>query len=331
MTNIKMVAEQAGVSISTVSRVLSDKQYYVNDQTKENVLKAVRELNYTPNLHAKSLKGGRTNNIALIVPSIDNEMFPPIVRGVEEIARKKDFTVILCNTDEDSQIEKYYINKLSKNLVDGFIICSMLKESDHIRQLEKDGFPVVLVSRYYGDAINSVVIDNYQAAYDATMYLVKTGHKRIAIAVGRLELSLYEKRLEGYKTAICDSGLEYDEQLVIKEISGNNGFYQAVQELLRKKINIDAIFATSDPKAIVVMKAINDFGLKIPEDISVMGFDNIKISSMLNPPLSTVSQPLHEMGILAAQKLINIINGNRPSEPVTDILNTEIIIRKTTR
>jgi LacI family transcriptional regulator len=331
IANIKMVAERAGVSISTVSRVLSDKQFYIKEDTKEKVLAAVSELGYSPNVLAKGLKGGRSNHIALLVPNIENEMFPPIIKGVEDFVRKKGYNVVLCNIDEDMEIEKYYINKLRQNLVDGFIVCSMLENAEHIRQLHKDGFPVVLVSRYYKDNINAVIIDNYQAAYDATNYLIRTGNKRIAIVIGRTELNIYGQRLEGYKEAIKNAKLEYDEQLVIFETSGDNGLYQAITELLRKGTKIDAIFATSDPKAIVTMKAVTDFGLKIPEDISVLGFDNIKVSTLLNPPLSTVSQPFYEMGNLAAKKIINIIDGNGPSEPVIDVLNTEIIIRKTTK
>lgn len=331
MTNIKTVAEHAGVSISTVSRVLSDKEFYIKEETREKVLAAVNELGYSPNVLAKGLKGGLSNNIALLIPNIENEMFPPIIKGVEDFVRRKGYNVILCNIDEDVEIEKYYINKLKQNLVDGFIVCSMLKNSDHIRQLHNEDCPVVIVSRYYGDNINAVIIDNYQAAYDATNYLIRTGNKRIGIILGHTELSIYGQRLEGYKDAIKNAGIEYDEQLVIYETSGDNGLYQAITELLRKGVKIDALFATSDPKAIVTMKAIIDFGLKIPEDISVLGFDNIKISTLLNPPLSTVSQPFYEMGKLAAKKIINMINGNGPAEPVIDVLNTEIIIRKSTK
>ncbi len=331
MSNIKDVAERAGVSPSTVSRVLSDTQYYIKKETREKVLKAVQELNYTPNVLAKGLKGGRSNNIGLLIPNIQNEMFPPIIRGVEDFVRKRGYNIILCDIDDDIEIEKYYVNKLSQNIVDGFIVCSMLKDSDSIRQLHKDGFPVVLVSRYYGEKMNSVIINNYQAGYDATNYLIRTGNKKIAIVVGRPELNVYGQRLQGYKDAIQNAGLELDENLIIYETSGDNGLYQAMMELLKKEDRIDAVFATSDPKAIVVMKAIMDNGLKIPDDISVLGFDNIAVSTLLNPPLSTVSQPFYQMGSLAAKKLLNIINGHGPAEPVIDILDTEIIIRKTTK
>lgn len=134
---------------------------------------------------------GCTNTIALMVPSIKNEIFPIVARGVEDTARKNGFTVILCNTDDDMEIEKDYINKLRTRWIDGFIVCSMLPNSDHIRQLQADGFPVVLAARYYDDSIDAVVIDNYRTAYDAVCCLIKTGHKPIAIVMGRRELSIY--------------------------------------------------------------------------------------------------------------------------------------------
>jgi LacI family transcriptional regulator len=331
MVNIKMVAEKAGVSASTVSRVLGSKQAYIAKETREKVLKAVQELQYTPNIYAKGLRGGRTESIALLIPDIENEMFPPIIKGIETYARKNGYNLILSCTNEDIEIEKNFINKMRQNAVDGFIVCSMTQKSDHVRQLQRDGFPLVLVARYYGDKINAVVINNYQAGYDATNYLINSGNRRIAIVVGSIDLSLYRERYEGYKAALQNAGIAYDDRLVIHETSGANGLYKAIMNILKMKDRPDAIFATNDHKAIISMQAVNDTGLRIPDEISVLGFDNIKVSKLLNPALSTVSQPFYDMGSLAAKKLINIINGNGPAEPVVDVFDTEIIIRKTTK
>ncbi|HQK54473.1 MAG TPA: LacI family DNA-binding transcriptional regulator [Sedimentibacter sp.] len=330
MINMKKVAKKANVSISTVSRVFSNKKYYIKESTREKVLAAAKELGYFPNGFTAGIHGAATHNIALFVPSISNEMFPPIIKGAEDFLRKKGYNIILCIINDDLEIEKYYVNKLRNGIVDGFIICSMLSKSDSIRKLIKEEFPVVLVARYYNDNCNAVIIDNFQASYDAVNYLLRTGKKRIAVVLGPKELNVYGQRLEGYKEAIKNAGIEFDEKLIINETSGDNGLYQGITELLKRDSQIDAIFATNDHKAIITMKAIHDLGLKIPDDISVLGFDNIKVSTMLNPPLSTVSQPFYEMGKLAATKIYNIINGQGPKEPVVDVLNTEIIIRKTT-
>jgi len=334
MTNIKDVAELAGVSASTVSRVLVGKTR-VTEETRRKVMEAVRALNYSPNVLAKGLKMGRSNTIALMVPSIQNTIFPTIARGVEDTARKNGFTVVLCNTDEDIEVEKEYITKLRTRLIDGFIVCSMLPDSDHIRSLWTEGFPVVLISRYYGDLVDAVVVDNFQAAYDAVRYLTRTGHRRIALAMGRSELPFYAARWEGYRAALEDAGIPYDEKLVLHETSGTNSFYSLTKQMLRQGPPPDAIFATSDPKAIVVMRALHDCGLRIPEDISVVGFDNAEISAMIEPPLSTVSQPLYDMGVTSAKKLIRQIRYKDDhgvlAPPTVDTLPTDLIIRKSTR
>ncbi len=334
MTNIKKVAEYAGVSASTVSRVLSNKGY-IHEETRKKVMQAVNALNYTPNGLAKSLKLGRSNTIALMVPSIQNLIFPVIARGVEDTARKNGFTVILCNTDENVDSEKAYINKLRTRWIDGFIVSSMLPSSDHIRKLREDGFPLVLTSRFYDESIDAVGINNYQAAYNAVNYLIKTGHKKIVFAMGREELNIYIDRKKGYFQALEDNGIKPDESYIIHETNGTNSFYSITTKMLQSGQIPDAIFASSDPKAIVIMRAIRDFGLKIPDDISVLGFDNVEISSIIEPPLSTVSQPLYEIGVLAAQKLIKQIFHKEKTgaleAPTVDIMNTDLIIRKSTR
>lgn len=334
MVSLKDVAEYAGVSPSTVSRVLTDKPV-VNENTRIRVMEAVRLLDYKPNELAKSLKSGRSNTIALMVPSIQNMIFPTITRGVEDTARKAGYTVILCNTDEDVEEEKRYIAKLRTRFIDGFIVASMLPGSDHIRKLWREGFPVVLTSRIYDDTIDAVGIDNEAATFDAMQYLIRGGHKKIAFAMGREEIPLYMDRYKGYRRALESSGLPYDEQLVIHETTGTGSFYFLIQNLLKRGIQPDAVLASSDPKAFVVMRALHDAGLSIPGDVSVMGIDNVETSSQVEPPLSTVAQPLYEIGALAASKLIRQIHHKEKTgklaPPQVDILKTDLIIRKSTK
>lgn len=330
MINIKEVAEHAGVSTSTVSRVLSGKSY-VSEKSRQTVLAAVQELDYKPNVLAKSLKMGRTNTIALIVPSIENDIFPIIARGVEDTARKNGFTVILCNTDDDLTVEIDYINKIRTRWVDGLIVCTMQEGSRHIGELHKEGFPIVLVERVVDTTIDAVVIDNYQAAYNAVAYLIKTGHHRIMLALGNTNLNIYAKRLDGYRAALHDYQIPFDEELIVREGNTTSSFYYLTHNLLDRGVQFDAVFATTDAKAIVVIRALKDRGFRIPEDISVMGFDNVEISSMMDPPLSTVSQPLYEIGALAARKLFGLISTKHPAPPVVDVMGTDLIIRKSTR
>lgn len=336
MTTIKTVAKIAGVSISTVSRVLSGKDY-VNAVTKEKVEQAIRQTGYSPNVLAKSLKMGRSNTIALMVPDIQNLIFPVIARGVEDTARKYGFTVVLCNTDEDREVEKGYINKLKTRWIDGFIVCSMLPGSDHIRRLREEGFPLVLVNRYWeSERIDTVSVNNYQAAYDGITYLLRTGHRRIAIALGRENLPLYTERLRGYRAALESAGIAYDESLVMRETNGSESFLWLTKKMIASGAKPDAVFATSDPKAFVILHALHELGIRIPEEVSVMGFDNVTLSAMVEPPLTTIAQPLYEVGAVAAKNLIRQIhykeqNGGALPEPVHELMSTDLIVRRSTR
>lgn len=333
MTSLKDVAKYTGLSTSTVSRALSNKGY-IKDHTRQKVLEAVRLLNYSPNIMAQCLKMGRSNTIALMIPSIQNMIYPDITRGVEDTARKNDFTVILCNTDENIEIEKSYINTLRPRLIDGFIIASMMPHSIHIRQLRKENFPLVLALRAYDDKIDAVVIDNKQAAYKAVKYLIERGYRKIAIALGNTELTLYSERYRGYRDALEEGDIPFDEKLVIRERYNINSFYHLTKTMLENGIRPDVIFATTDARAIVIMRAIYDSGHTIPGDISVLGFDNVAIAALVEPPLSTVSQPLYEIGVLAAEKLIYQIRFKEKygflEGPIIDVVETNLLIRQST-
>lgn len=326
---LKDVAKKTGFSASTVSRVLSDKDC-VKAETRAKVLSVVNKLKYTPNTLARGLKLGHSNMIALIIPNIHNLMFPALTRGVEDAARKQGYMVILCNTDENIDVEKTYIQKMHNQWVDGFLVATMMPCSDHIRKLHDEGFPVVLTSRSYDTSIDAVVIDNIAAAYNATCYLITKGHRRIAFAMGP-ELVLYQDRMEGYRRALEDNGIAFDKSLIMFETDGLDSFYFLTIQIIKSQNPPDAIFASSDARAVIIMRALHDLKIKIPDDVAVVGFDNVDISGMVEPPLTTVSQPLYEIGALAAKKLIRQIQSVRLKgmldPPVVDVLDTNLLIR----
>lgn len=330
MANIKEVAQFAKVSPSTVSRVLSGNAP-VKKQTKDLVLKAVEQLDYHPSVVAKALKEGSTRNIALMIPNIENQIFPVIVRGVEDTARKNGFTVILCNTDRDIAVEENYIKKLKQNWTDGFIFATVTGDNQHIFKLKEANIPVVLVARAIGEEIDAVVVDNFKIGHEATQYLIKTGHRKIGIAVGEPEVNVYQIRYDGYCKALEEHGIPVNQDYVMHETNSSTSFYALTQRMLQKGKVPDAFFCTSDEKALVVIRAIKDFGLRVPEDISVIGVDNLKICSFMDPMLTTISQPLYEMGMMAAQKIINMIKNPAITEPIVDILPIDLIIRDSTR
>jgi LacI family transcriptional regulator len=334
VTSLKDVARYTGLSVSTISRALSNKNY-VKEHTRKKVLEAVRLLNYSPNIMARSLKNGRSNTIALFIPSIQNLIYPDLTRGVEDTARKNGYTEILCNTHESIEMEKAYINTLRPRLIDGFIIASMMPHSSHIRQLRKENFPLVLTLRAYDNKIDAVVVDNKQAAYNAIKYLIERGHRKIAIALGNMELNVYNERFKGYKLALEEEGLAFDENLVMRERSTISSLYHITKAMLGRGTIPDSVFATTDAQAITIMRAIFDSGYRVPADISVLSFDNVEIASLVEPPLTTVSQPLYKIGVLAAQKLIYQIQYKEKhgvlDNPVVDVVETNLLVRKSTR
>lgn len=337
MMNIKDVASLAGVSPSTVSRVLNGKDY-VNEATRQKVLDAVKQTNYQPNVLAKSLKMGRTNTICLLIPDLRNLIFPEIARGVEDEARKNGFTVVLCNTGEDPALEQGYIEKMKTRWIDGFVVCSTIGRTDHIHALRDEGFPLVLVNRFREQdigRIDTVTSDNYQAAYQAVQYLIRSGHRRIALAAGREELYFYRERHRAYRQALEDSGIGYDPALVMQDTNVDKCFYHQLHRLMRTDRAPDAVFCASDPKAFEVMHALHDMGKRIPEDVAVMGFDNVSLSTMVEPPLTTMSQHLYEMGVVGAKNLIQQIcykekTGELPP-PNHHVLDVDLIVRRSTR
>lgn len=328
MVTLKDVAKLAGVSASTVSRTLSGSSL-VDKDTKQRVWKAVKQLGYRPNLLAKGLKEGHTNMIALLIPNIRNPIFPAVTRGVEDKARQRGYTLILGNTDEDPRIERDYIEKLTNHWIDGFILATATTHSTNLEQLNKDHIPIVFMIRSGGSGADAVVADNFGGAYEATKYLISRGHRRIALVNGRNDVELYRHRMNGYIQALKDHGIDVDEQIIVNDADDEEDGYKAMIALLDKGVTIDAVFATSDPKAIGVMKAIKDRGLRIPQDISIMGFDDLPIASAVEPALTTVSQPIYDMGAAAADKLIDIIEGYDHSG--TTIMPTSLVIRQSVK
>lgn len=334
MSNLKDVAELAGVSVSTVSRVLDNKSY-VSSSTRKTVLAAAKKLNYQPNVLAKSLKSGATHMIALMIPDIQNPYLPMIVRGAEDTARANGYTMILCNTDENMQVEKDYIKALRARWIDGVIVSSMQKDSDHVRALREENFPVVLAARYYDDDFDCVGIDNEAAAYQAVRFLYEKGNRRIAIALGNTELNIYRDRYAGYLRAVKELGLPLEEAYVLRETkAGLPSIIEQTKRLCSGEAPCpDAIFATNDTKALAVMRALYDCGKQTPQDVSVMGVDDIAVSALVHPSLTTVHQPLYEIGAAAVKKLLQQIEAARAGKSYVtsvELLKETIIEREST-
>lgn len=328
--SIKDVANLAGVSVSTVSRVLNNGSY-VSLEKRQRIMEAVEQLNFRPNYFAKALKAGVSKIIALILPNINNPVYALITQGVESIARAEGYNVILCNTDENINVEMEHINLLKDRNVDGFIFATARRDTHHIDDLVAAGIPTVDVMRYSLGA-NAVTVDNFKIGYDATAYLLDHGHERIAIFTGDDNIISYKLRTDGYLQALADHGIEYTEHSKISSnVEDTAALSRAVVNALACGDLPDAIFCVNWPRAVGVYGAAKQLGLRIPEDISVFGVDDLEFTQFLNPPLTTISQPFYEMGKKAAEVLIkelsqaNNASGTRSFMQI--IMPTEIIER----
>jgi len=293
-------------------------------------MESVEKLNYQPNACAQGLKGGRLHTIGLVIPNIRNLVFPAAIRGIEDAAGQYGYTVVLCNTDESIDKERFYIESLRRRLIDGFIFSTARPGHEYLLKLASEGVPVVFLIRQLGKTVDSVVLNNEDGAYQATKYMISRGLKEIALINGALELPLYQHRYNGYLRALKEAGAAEPYRMVIHGASGWEDGYLVMRDLLSLGYQPDGVLATSDPKAMGVIRAIHDVGLKVPDDISVMGFDNLDFSSMTDPPLSTVAQPFYEMGVKACRRLIHLIEKGRDtkSRAKIDVFPAELVIRK---
>lgn len=330
-TTIIDIARKLGISPSTVSRALSDHPD-IKSETKKKVKKIAKELHYFPNPIAQSLKSNRTTTIGVIVPEIKHDFFSSAISGIEEVAYQSGYTIILCQSNESFEREVVNTNLLMHHRVAGVVvsISQNTKCGDHFNDLLKQGIPLVFFDRVCEDVIASkVIIDDYKSAFDAVSFLIGKGYKRIAHFGGPKELDICKKRWSGYIDALKRADISLQNGFVRYGGMHEQDGYNSMDSLLNENTIPDAIFAVNDPVAIGAYQRIKEAGLKIPNDVAIMGFSNNKITSMVDPQLTTVDQPSFEMGRKSAQILIDIIE-DRIVEPKTIILDTKLIERGST-
>lgn len=329
MANIDDVAKLANVSIATVSRVFNNSPY-VSEKAKESVLKAAKELGYEPSILARSLAMKKTNTIGLIVPDISNPYYSEVVRGIEDICNIYKYNIILCNADNSRDKEIQYIDMLKSRWVDGIIFHSDYFTEEIYKVFLERKIPLVLAGRKTKFDVPYVAINNKKAAYDATRYLITLGHKKIGFIHGNLngmkETVDSVDRFIGYKLAMTKFGIKIYDELVKEANFKVIGGYNATMEMLKSNVKPDAIFAISDVMAMGAINAIFDYGLKCPDEVSVIGFDNIDLSEATRPSLTTIAQPMYDIGAVAARMLIKMIN-NESIDTNRVILKHQLIIR----
>ena len=329
---IREIAKLAGVSKTTVSRVLSGSNF-VSENTRDRVLEIIEEKEYKPNIMAQSLRTNRTKIIGLVLADIENLFYSRVAKGVIDTAETKKYNVILCNSDNDIASEDRAIMTLLGRGVDGLLLTTVALKMKTIESLVNREFPFMLIDcKLDIPGVNYVVNDDYHGAKLATEHLIELGHKKIFfLGLGNKKLLSLRERLRGFKDVLEDHKIEGINISVPQKIINVDGTYnieKIIEYLISREEKITAIFAGNDYLAIKSIKAINDNGLKVPEDISVIGYDNIEISSMVKVPLTTIRQPKYLLGKLAAEQLFEILENRSNKEVKKIILRPELVIRQ---
>lgn len=331
MPTIKDVAKEAGVSIASVSKVLNNPDCG-SIEMRAKVMAAIRKLGYQPSNIARSMVKGKTNLIALVIPDVRNQFFTLVARGVEDVASKHDYRVMLCNTDEDPAKERKYIDVFRGKIVDGFIISVASDTDRYLSKINMKALPFVFIDRVCeGIPADAIILDNKGGAYKAINYLLGLGHRRIGLITGKQDTLPGRERLHGYLKAYKNLGIEYSTQIIKDGGFTIEGGYKATKALLALKDRPSAIFVTNNAMTIGCLKALAQAGIRVPEDISVVGFDDPEWAEFFTPPLTMVNQPTYTMGVLAGEMLFQRILGKIPPERQEVILKSELVIRKSCR
>lgn len=330
---ISDIARMANVSKATVSRVINNKPEGVGKETRDKVLRIVEEAGFHPSMVARGLVTKKTKSIGLIITDIANSFYPLLVRGAEDYANKLGYSLFLCNSDNNPEKEREYIKAFIEKSVDGVILSSSMNETSyHYSILKSKNIPLVVLDRCVEgkqyDA--SVFFNNVKGAYIAVNYLIDKGHKDIAFISGTKSLVISKNRLKGYRMALEEKNIKVREDIIVEGNYQYESGYKRVVELIDQGKTFTAIFAGNDSMAIGAIKALKSRNIEVPDQVEIIGFDNVDISSHFDPELSTIGQPAYEMGFKGAMQLIKLIEGKQIDKKDI-ILEPELVLRGTTK
>jgi LacI family transcriptional regulator len=317
----------AGVSTATVSNALNGTKY-VSEDVKEKINNAIQELNYQPNIVAKSLRVQESRIIGLLVSDIANPFFSIVARGIEEELAKSNYSILLCNTESSLEKERKYLNVLIGKRVDGLIVSSAGNSGDYFRTLDKTGVPIVFLNRC-PEFMNSDVImtNNIKGAYTATEHLIQHGYGKIAIITGPSSISTGKDRLIGYRRALEDYSLTETEQLIKEGQFTIESGYARMKELMEQDTKPDAVFVSNNSMTLGAYKYLKESGIRIPDQVAVVGFDDPEWAEIVEPPITTVKQPAYQLGVQAANLMLARIKENHVKREIM-YMDTTLIIRR---
>lgn len=330
MASIYDVARHAGVSSATVSRVLAGSAS-VNAQLRDRVLKAVSELNYRPNRIAQSLRAQKSTTIGVIIPDIQNEFYMSIVRAIEDIAYESRYRIILCNSDEDIEKEAHYLNYLLDENIAGVILAPAREENPllvrQISELARETPLVALDRKVSGAGLDTVLTNNFEAAWELISHLIEEGHKSIGAILGSADITTGRERRAGYIRALADHGIPFVPELLVQDIPKEANGYKAARQLLTASHRPTALFTGNSQLTAGALRAIAELNLSIPCDIAIAGFDDIHWTRLVPPGITAVAQPIYELGRVAATLLMERIEN--PTLSVREVvLKNHLMVRK---
>ncbi len=328
---IKDIARELNISTSTVSRALRD-SYEIGADTKKRVLELAQRLDYTPDPVALSLLNSHSNDIGVIVPDISNPFFAMVIAGIEDVAFAQGYHVVIYQSHDNYEREVMNVRHIANRRKDGMLVSLATQTQDyaHFKALHDKGFPIVFFDRICDEIdTHKVSVDDFEGAYQATEHLIRQGCQTIAHITGPPNLLISRRRLHGYRSALLDYKKPIVEEIIMSSAYDSKDALITTRRLLNSSIKVDGIFASSDNIAIGCHAAISEAGLSMPQDIALIGFSDLPIARLLNPPLSTVAQPAFEMGRSAAELLINLIkNPKEGSVSISNVLRTNLVVRK---
>lgn len=326
MATIKDIARQAGVAPSVVSRALNNK-YGVKETTREIIQKIAQEMDYYPNTAARSLVTRKTGTIGIMMADISEPYYSQIIKGMEYVASQTGYTLLFSNSYESIEHNRVLQKMIFAERVDGLVIVgSNIQEKNFVLTLLEQEILFVLIERNFSDSrVNCVWVDNIEGAYLATKHLIEKGHRKVAHIAGNMYYQVALDRIEGYKKALSEAGISFSEEWVISGNFLSRDAYEAMKELLRHQCT--AVFVANDAMAYGALQAISEAGLTVPDDISVVGFDDLEFSALTNPPLTTIRQPRYEMGKKSLEILVANLQGDQ-YEGVKVCLTPELVVRR---
>jgi LacI family transcriptional regulator len=333
------VAKAANTSIATVSRVLNNSNYPVKEELAKKVLKEVKKLNYIPNLIGKQLKNKKSNDIGVIIPNITNQFYPQLILGIEHIARENGYNILLCNSQRNPINERKYLESLFQKQIQGIIISSIQNIHKYLQQLRANGSKIVAFDQNIDFDCNKVILNFARVGYLAAKHLVDLGHREIGFISSPLNKYSRIKVFEGFMNGLKEFGVHmHKDYILISEeekepydeiYEYKNGKMLAKKMLFKKKLPT-SVFCINDMTAVGVMQVLQKNNIKIPEDISIVGFDNIPLSQMISPALTTIDQCTYKMGTVAAEVLFSDLKENKKKN-ISLFLEPSLVVRDSTK